>query len=104
MKKIKTRVRGACFSASSWLLTYPSLNSILLFVCLQEPVSPAADLTAAADQFSDPVLVRLCRQCSQWISKVSIESDRRCIFLLVRKPSVHLGVAFSFRKVRVVFS
>ena len=34
-------------------------------------MSPAPDLAAAADQFNDPVLVRLCRQSTPWISKVS---------------------------------
>ena len=34
-------------------------------------MSSAPDFLSAADKFSDPVLIRLCRQCSHWVAKVS---------------------------------
>lgn len=64
-------------------------QEIMKLICEKEPVSPASDLSAAADQFNDPVLVRLCRQCSQWMSKVPFKHDS----LLVDKKELKLTKA-----------
>ncbi|XP_068758816.1 helicase ARIP4-like isoform X1 [Montipora capricornis] len=50
-------------------------QEIMKLICEKEPVSPAADVAAAADQFSDPVLVRLCRNCSRCMSKVPFKHE-----------------------------
>lgn len=61
-------------------------QEIMKLICEKEAASPAPDLAAAADQFSDPVLVRLCRQSTPWISKVPFKHDS----LLVDKKELKL--------------
>lgn len=52
-----------------------SKQEIMKLICEKESSSPQADLVAAAGQFNDPVLARLCLNCSHWISKVPFKHE-----------------------------